>query len=177
MPFQYKLLAAASAAALFAFPGAAQEAGAEAGLKVETPAADAQAEVGVAVQAETSGTAATAADAQEDSNGEASAADSAAADAAPADAAPAEAGSAAAATVIAATEADLRVGAAVLDPQGGQVGTVESVDAEGAVVSTGNARAKMPVSSFGKNERGLVISMTRAELEAAVSAQGGPESE
>ena len=70
-----------------------------------------------------------------------------------------------------ATAADVRAGVAVLDPEGGPVGTVESVDAEGAVVDTGNIRAKLPIASFGRSARGLVISMTRAELEAAVSAR------
>jgi preprotein translocase subunit YajC len=73
--------------------------------------------------------------------------------------------------VTAATAADLRAGAAVVDTQGGAVGTIESVDAEGAVVSTGTVRAKLPLSSFGRNDRGLVISLTRAQLEAAASAQ------
>jgi preprotein translocase subunit YajC len=73
--------------------------------------------------------------------------------------------------VTAATAADVRAGVAVVDTQGGAVGTIESVDAEGAVVATGNVRAKLPISSFGRNAQGLVISLTRAELEAAASAQ------
>ena len=52
-----------------------------------------------------------------------------------------------------------------------QHGTVESVAADGVVVATGTARAKIPLASFGKSDRGLVISVTRAQLEAAVSAQ------
>ena len=70
-----------------------------------------------------------------------------------------------------ATAADIRAGAPVLDPQGGTVGTIESVAADGAVVATGTARARIPLASFGKSDRGLVISVTRAQLEAAVSAQ------
>ena len=73
--------------------------------------------------------------------------------------------------VTAAEPADFRTGLEVRDPQGGLVGTVESVDGEGAVVSTGNLRAKLPFQSFGKNNLGLVISLSRAELEAAASAQ------
>jgi hypothetical protein len=89
-------------------------------------------------------------------------------------AAEAPAGTAPAATaaqVTAATAADIRAGISVRDPQGGLVGTVESVDAEGAVVSTGSVRAKLPMASFGKNEQGLVISLTKAEFEAAARAQ------
>jgi hypothetical protein len=73
--------------------------------------------------------------------------------------------------IVAATRSDVRAGAEVRDTQGGLVGTVESVDSDGAVVSTGNVRAKLPFGSFGRNDRGLVISLSRAELEAAASSQ------
>ena len=69
------------------------------------------------------------------------------------------------------TISDVREGNAVHDPQGGVVGTVESVDETGAVVSTGQARARLPFSSFGRNGRGLVIAMTRAQFEAEVAAR------
>jgi hypothetical protein len=69
------------------------------------------------------------------------------------------------------TISDVREGSAVHDMQGGVVGTVESVDARGAVVSTGQARARLPFSSFGRNGRGLVIAMTRAQFEAEVAAR------
>jgi len=69
------------------------------------------------------------------------------------------------------TISDVREGNAVHDPQGGVVGTVESVDETGAVVSTGQARARLPFSSFGRNGHGLVIAMTRAQLEAEVAAR------
>lgn len=70
-----------------------------------------------------------------------------------------------------ATPADVLTGIEVRDANGGMVGTVETVDSEGAVVSTGNVRAKLPFRSFGKNDRGLVISLTRTQLEAAARAQ------
>ena len=73
--------------------------------------------------------------------------------------------------VTAATATDLTVGAAVLDPQGGTVGTIESVDAQGVVVATGTVRARLPAASFGRNAQGLVISVTKAGLEAAVAAR------
>jgi hypothetical protein len=73
--------------------------------------------------------------------------------------------------VTVATAADLRTGVQVLDAAGGVVGTVESADADSAVVSTGTIRAEIPLGSFGKNNRGLVISMTRAQLEAAAQAR------
>ena len=75
--------------------------------------------------------------------------------------------------VTAATAADVKAGVAVFDQKGGEVGKVESVSSKGAVVSTGKARAEVPVSSLGKNDKGLVIGMTKAELEAA-SAKSTP---
>jgi len=69
------------------------------------------------------------------------------------------------------TISDVREGSVVHDTQGGVVGTVESVDERGAVVSTGRARARLPFSSFGRNGRGLVIAMTRAQFEAEVAAR------
>jgi len=74
-------------------------------------------------------------------------------------------------TVITATIAEIRAGSHVFDTSGDEVGTVESIDENGAVVSTGSTRARLPFSSFGKNDRGLVISISRAQLEAAVAAR------
>lgn len=76
--------------------------------------------------------------------------------------APADAG-----PTVLATAADIRTGIQVVDQTGGAVGTIESVDATGAVVATGTVRAKLPLTSFGRNNQGLVISLTRAQLEAA----------
>ena len=73
--------------------------------------------------------------------------------------------------VTAAAPTDFRAGLEVRDSNGGLVGTVESVDGQAAIVFTGNLRAKLPFQSFGKNNLGLVISLSRAELEAAASAQ------
>jgi hypothetical protein len=66
-----------------------------------------------------------------------------------------------------ATAADLKAGAAVYDEHGGNVGTVESADAKGAVIAIGKARIRIPAGSIGKNERGLVVTMTKEQLEAA----------
>lgn len=77
---------------------------------------------------------------------------------------------AATAAVRAATAADLRTGVQVHDQQGALVGTVESADAASAVVSTGTARGRLALASFGVNGQGLVIAMTKAQLEAAVAA-------
>jgi hypothetical protein len=79
-----------------------------------------------------------------------------------------------ASTVTAATAADVHTGVAVHDTQGGMVGTVESADASGAVVNTGAARARLPLTSFARNDQGLIISMTKSQLEAAARPQQNP---
>lgn len=78
------------------------------------------------------------------------------------------------AALTAATAADVKAGAPVFDQKGGVVGKIDSVGAKGAVVTTGKARAEVPVSSFAKNDKGLVISMTKSEVEAA-SAKAAPK--
>lgn len=70
-----------------------------------------------------------------------------------------------------ATAADIKTGATVYDLKGGTVGTVESSDAEGVVVSTGSTRAKLGLSGFGIGDKGLTIAMTRAEIDATAKAK------
>jgi hypothetical protein len=89
---------------------------------------------------------------------------------APAAGAQAQAAPAATGAGRAATAADLRAGVQVRDQQGGIVGTIESADAASAVVFTGAARGRLALTSFGSNGQGLVIAMTKAQLEAAVAA-------
>ena len=73
-----------------------------------------------------------------------------------------------------ATSADVKAGASVFDQQGGTVGKVDSVDAEGVVISTGSVRAKIPLSSVGVGSKGLVIGATKAELEAEAKKANKP---
>lgn len=90
--------------------------------------------------------------------------------------APAAAAAAAPVTApTAAVAADLTVGAQVFDQQGQAVGTIETADAAGAVVSTGNARGRLNLDAFYKNERGLLIGYSRAQFEGLVTGMGGPE--
>ena len=76
----------------------------------------------------------------------------------------------------AATAAAPTVGAKVFDPEGNEIGTVESVQGDVVTVSTGTARAGLPKTAFAMREKGLAIGMTKAQLEAAVNgaaAQNG----
>jgi hypothetical protein len=69
--------------------------------------------------------------------------------------------------VTAATAADVKAGTAVFDQTGGPVGKIVSATAKEAVIDTGTVRASIPLSSFGKNDKGLVISMSKEDIDAA----------
>jgi hypothetical protein len=71
-----------------------------------------------------------------------------------------------AAATKAATAADVKKGSSVYDQNGGSVGKIESISGKNAVLSTGSTRATVPISSFAKNDKGLVIGMTKAEIDA-----------
>jgi hypothetical protein len=65
-----------------------------------------------------------------------------------------------------ASKADVKAGAVVYDQQGGEVAKVESVDDQGAVLNTGSLRAKVPFAALGKGDKGLLIGVSKSELEA-----------
>ena len=69
-----------------------------------------------------------------------------------------------------ATVADIVAGAAVSDTAGVQLGTIESVDATGAVIVTATGRARIPVEAFGKNAHGLLLQTTKAQFDASVAS-------
>jgi len=68
-----------------------------------------------------------------------------------------------------------RAGAAVSDTTGAAVGTIESVNGDLAVVSTGTNKVSVPVSSFGQGDKGPILAMTRAQLDAAASGAAASE--
>ena len=61
----------------------------------------------------------------------------------------------------------LIAGMTVSDAAGGQVGTIDSVTADGAVIATGTHKVALPLASFGAGTKGPVIGMTKVELDAA----------
>ena len=75
----------------------------------------------------------------------------------------------------AASAVNVAVGATVSDTSGQPVGTIESVTGGNAVLSTGAAKASIPVSSFAKGTGGLVIGITKADLEAQVAQASKPQ--
>lgn len=68
-----------------------------------------------------------------------------------------------------AAPAEIVAGSQLSDSKGEPIGTVESVDAQGAIVASGKTRIRVPLESFGKNSQGLLLGITKAEFEAAVA--------
>jgi hypothetical protein len=77
--------------------------------------------------------------------------------------------------ITAATAADVTAGAPVYDQSGGLIGKVDSASASGVIVNTGVVRAQIPLASFGKNSKGLVIGTTKADLDAAAKKAAKPK--
>ena len=65
-----------------------------------------------------------------------------------------------------ATSADLVKGVAVNDPTGQLVGTIDSTTDAAVVLIVGERRNQVPRNTIGRNEKGLVIGVTKAEIEA-----------
>ena len=70
-----------------------------------------------------------------------------------------------------ATAADVKAGVSVYDSKGVVIGKIESVSGKNAVLSSGGTKASIPISSFAKNGKGLLIGMTKSEFEAATKKQ------
>jgi hypothetical protein len=66
-----------------------------------------------------------------------------------------------------ATAADVKAGTSVYDQKGDVVGKIVSATAKSAVIDTGTTKVSVPLSSFGKSDKGLVIGMTKADIDAA----------
>lgn len=59
------------------------------------------------------------------------------------------------------------VGMIVRDTAGAQVGTIEQVSGNMAIVTTGKHKVSLPMSSFAMDKQGPLIAMTRDQLDAA----------
>lgn len=64
---------------------------------------------------------------------------------------------------------ELTVGATVNDKTGSAMAKIESVDADGVLVSIGTAKVKVPADAFGHNRAGLLLDMTKAQFEQVVA--------
>ena len=65
-----------------------------------------------------------------------------------------------------ATAGDLAKGVAVYDPSGQPVGTIDSISDASVVLAIGEQRIQVPRNTIGKNDKGLVIGLTKDKLVA-----------
>jgi len=63
------------------------------------------------------------------------------------------------------------VGATVKDTAGGDVGTIEAINGELAVINTGTNKVSYPLTSFTAAPTGLIIALTKAQLDASFAEQ------
>lgn len=70
-----------------------------------------------------------------------------------------------------AADGEITAGATVYGPQGGIVGTVESVAGGVVTVDTGKHKAPLPANAFGAGESGPTITVTQAQINAMLDEQ------
>ena len=64
---------------------------------------------------------------------------------------------------------ELTVGAPINDKTGVLIAKIDSVAADGIVVSVGPAKVKVPAEAFGHNNAGLLLDMTKAQFQQVVA--------
>ena len=72
-----------------------------------------------------------------------------------------------------ATQADIVAGTEIRDNKGVPIGTVDRLDADGVVVATTSGRVKVPLEAFGKDSKGLVFAISKAEFDQMLAATTG----
>lgn len=75
------------------------------------------------------------------------------------------------ATPAAAQATEPAVGATVVDTAGAQVGTIETLTNGTAVINTGTNKVGYPVTSMTPGPNGVIIAMTKAQLDASYAEQ------
>jgi hypothetical protein len=65
---------------------------------------------------------------------------------------------------------DVTVGALVRDSKGVPVGAIESISMSAAVLKADAGAVEVPLEAFGKDGKGLLIGMTKADFDKAVAA-------
>ena len=74
-----------------------------------------------------------------------------------------------AAAPAASVASQVKAGAKVFDTSGAEAATIESVNGDLVVVSTGTNKVTMPMASFAAGANGPVVSVTKAQLDAAAT--------
>ena len=69
-----------------------------------------------------------------------------------------------------ATAADIKAGASLRDIKGVPIGSVASTDGQQVVVDTGTTKIGVPLIAFGKDDQGLLLSITADKFNQLVAA-------
>ena len=70
---------------------------------------------------------------------------------------------------VAATAADIKTGASLRDIKGVPIGSVASTDGQQVVVDTGTTKIGVPLIAFGKDDQGLLLSITADKFNQLVA--------
>ena len=73
------------------------------------------------------------------------------------------------ARTVAATPQDVVAGAEVRDSKGVRVGVIESVNLSAAVLKADGGSVEVPLDAFGKDSKGLLIGMPKADFDRLVA--------
>ena len=83
-------------------------------------------------------------------------------------------------SAVPATAADIKAGAQVRDVKGVPIGTIATLgpnevaaDAEQPVIDTGHGKIGVPLSAFGKDDKGLLLSITAQAFNQLVAQASG----
>jgi hypothetical protein len=68
-----------------------------------------------------------------------------------------------------AKKGELVAGAVVNDNSGIAIAKIEQVDSDGVIVAIGPSKVKIPPDSFGHNNSGLLLDMTKAQFDQVVA--------
>jgi len=74
------------------------------------------------------------------------------------------------ASAVPATAADIKAGASLRDVKGVKIGTIASTDGQQVVVDTGATKIGVPLVAFGKDDQGLLLSITADKFNQLVAA-------
>lgn len=72
-----------------------------------------------------------------------------------------------------ATQNDIVAGSQIRDNKGEPIGTVDRLDFDGVVVATSKGRYKVPLEAFGKDSKGLLFAISKAEFDQMVTGTPG----
>ena len=69
----------------------------------------------------------------------------------------------------------VKVGDAVYDSTGASVGTIQAIEGDAAILSTGTGTVRIPASAISQGAKGATIPVTKAELEAEAAKSSQPQ--